>query len=212
MRFEDQRKLLVRSLAESGIRDELVLKAFETIPREDYVSPELRNYAYRNQPLPLSERQTISQPLMIAVMMQHLCLSPEDIVLEIGTGSGYQAALLSKIVNEVCTIERIESLSLKAQKLIKAQGIKNVFFRIGDGWSGWEKAYPPHKFFSKIVVTAAASEIPEKLVEQLSPGGIMVVPVGDNGYQILTKVIKTDEGISITHHGACTFVPMIKSS
>lgn len=211
MRFEDQRQLLIQSLQKSGISDPAVLRAFAAIPREEYVAPDLKNYAYLNQPLPLSERQTISQPLMIAIMMQYAELTSDDVVLEIGTGSGYQAALLAGIVKEVCTVERIESLSLKAQKLLKEQGFRNIYFRIGDGWNGWEKAYPPYKEFSRIIVTAGASEIPEKLLAQLADNGVLIIPVGAEGYQILTRVVRHGSELSVTHHGACTFVPLVKS-
>ncbi len=209
MRFEDQRKLLVQDLRLYGIRDERVLDAIAKVPREHYVLPQYLDYAYRNQPLPIEASQTISQPLMIAIMLEKMELQPEDIVLEIGTGSGYQSALLAELVQEVCSVERLEVLSLKAQKVLKEQGYKNIHFRIGDGTQGWQKAYPPHREFDKIIVSAAALTIPSKLKEQLAEGGIMVVPVGAGGYQILTKVIRTNNEYIITEHGGCAFVPLI---
>jgi len=209
MRFEDQRKLLVEELVAYGINDEKVLSAFLSVPREYYVLPEYKEYAYRNQPLPILQKQTISQPLMIAIMMQHLELNENDSVLEIGTGSGYQSALLAGIVKEVCTIERIEELSLKAQNILKGQGFKNIYYRIGDGADGWVKAYPPRARFSKIIISAAAEQIPNQVVNQLGEGGIMVVPVGTGAYQVLTKLTNKQGSISISEHGACAFVPLV---
>ena len=209
MRFEDQRKLLVQELRQQGIRDEAVLAAFSKVPRELYVPPQYKDYAYRNRPLPIGLEQTISQPLMVAIMLEHLELKPEDLVLEIGTGSGYECALLAEIAGEVCSVERLEELSLTAQGVLKEAGYKNIFFRIGDGSQGWLKAYPPHKEFDKIIVSAGARQIPPRLQEQLKPGGILVVPVGAGDYQILTKVIRTENGYSVSEHGACAFVPLI---
>ncbi|PKN80217.1 MAG: protein-L-isoaspartate(D-aspartate) O-methyltransferase [Candidatus Cloacimonetes bacterium HGW-Cloacimonetes-1] len=209
MRFEDQRQLLVKELYHNGISDPLVLHAFAKVPREAYVLPELREYAYRNQPLPIHLKQTISQPLMVALMLQHLELKPQDIVLEIGTGSGYEAALLAEIVSEVCTIERLEALSMNAKKILKEQGYKNIWFRIGDGALGWQKAYPPYEVFNKIVVSAAAPQIPDNLVAQLAVDGILVVPVGNSDYQILTKIRNANNDILTSEHGQCAFVPLI---
>ena len=209
MRFEDQRELLVKDLARSGITDQRVLAAFAKVPREAYVLPQYADYAYRNQPLPIEHAQTISQPLMIAIMLQFLELQETDIVMEIGTGSGYQSALLAELVHEVCTIERLEELSLKAQTSLREQGYKNIHFRIGDGAQGWQKAFPPFSEFDKIVVSAAASEIPSRLREQLKDGGILVIPVGQGYYQILNKVRRKSDDFKITQHGGCTFVPLI---
>ncbi|MCB5247407.1 MAG: protein-L-isoaspartate(D-aspartate) O-methyltransferase [Candidatus Cloacimonetes bacterium] len=211
MRFADQRALLVQDLARSGITDERVLAAFAKVPREVYVLPQYRDYAYRNQPLPIDLGQTISQPLMIAIMLEHLELKDTDTVLEIGTGSGYQSALLAELAQTVCTIERLEPLSLRAQGLLKEQAYKNIHFRIGDGAQGWQKAYPPFKEFNKIIVSAAATDIPAGVRKQLAVDGIMVVPVGSGYYQILNKVTRTAEGFSTSQHGGCTFVPLIST-
>ena len=211
MRLEDQRALLVQDLARSGITAERVLSAFARVPREVYVLPQYRDYAYRNQPLPIELAQTISQPLMIAIMLQYLELKETDTVLEIGTGSGYQSALLAELTQTVCTVERLEALSLKAQGLLKEHGYKNIHFRIGDGALGWQKAYPAFKEFNKIVVSAAAAEIPPRLKEQLAPEGILVVPVGQGYYQILHKVVRTAAGYTTSEHGGCTFVPLIST-
>lgn len=211
MRFEDQRQLLVNELRDLGITDEAVLSAFNTIPRERYVLPEYQNYAYRNQPLPILDKQTISQPLMIALMLQYLEIRAEDIVLEIGTGSGYEAALLATVAKEVCTIERIENLSLSAQKILKEQGYRNIYFRIGDGTSGWQKAYPPYKEFSRIIVSAGADKIPEKLTAQLAEGGIMIIPVGPGPTQSLLRITRVNGELKYSEHGACAFVPLIRT-
>lgn len=209
MRFEDQRKRLVTELENLGIKDSLVLKAFETIPRENFVLPDYIEYSYRNQPLPIELNQTISQPYMIALMLEHLNLSQDDIVLEVGTGSGYQSALLASIVKEVCTIERLDLLSLKARSVITGLGFENVFYRIGDGAVGWQKAFPPYKVFSKIIVSAAAQSIPQKLLEQLSDPGIFVIPVGGHQMQTLIKIVKSNGELLETRHGGCAFVPLV---
>lgn len=209
MRYEDQRKLLVQDLRHRGIVDELVLQAFSLVPREDYVLSEYREYAYRNQPLPIQSDQTISQPLMIALMMSHLGLTSEDRVLEIGTGSGYQTALLAGIVKEVCSVELLDNLSLNAQKVLKVAGFRNIHFRIGDGWMGWEKAFPAYKEFDKIIVSAAADSIPTKLCEQLAEGGILVLPVGGSARQILNIVTRKNGELLVRQDVPCAFVPLV---
>ncbi len=211
MRFEDQRALLVQDLARSGITDERVLSAFAKVPREVYVLPQYRDYSYRNQPLPIDLAQTISQPLMIAIMLQYLELQGTETMLEIGTGSGYQSALLAELAQTVCTVERLEPLSLKAQGVLKEQGYTNIHFRIGDGAQGWQKAYPAHKEFDKIIVSAAALEIPPRLKEQLATDGVMIVPVGKGYYQILNRIQRIADGFSISEHGGCTFVPLVST-
>ncbi|MDD4309279.1 MAG: protein-L-isoaspartate(D-aspartate) O-methyltransferase [Candidatus Cloacimonetes bacterium] len=210
MRFEDQRKNLVEELQSNGIADMAVLKAFARIPREDYVLPEYRDYAYRNKPLPILANQTISQPQMIALMMQVLELKSTDIVLEIGTGSGYQTALLAEIVKEVCSVERLDTLSLSAQKVLRSAGFKNIFFRIGDGHTGWEKAYPPYKEFNKIIVSAGAASIPQLLVSQLAEGGIMAIPVGESSAQILHVITREHGEVAIRQTVNCSFVPLVR--
>jgi protein-L-isoaspartate(D-aspartate) O-methyltransferase len=210
MRFEDQRLNLVEDLKRAGIADQRVLQAFLQIPREDYVLPQYREYAYRNSPLPILEAQTISQPLMIAIMLSELHLQDTDTVLEIGTGSGYQTALLGTIVREVCTVELLDTLSLKAQKTLKAAGFKNIYYRIGDGWQGWQRAYPPYKEFNKIIVSAAASEIPIRICEQLAEGGYLAIPVGKNTNQVLYIIERQNGELRYREHGACAFVPLVK--
>jgi len=209
MRFEDQRLLLVNELKREGIVSPAVLDAIGKVPKENFILPEYSDYAYQNRPLPIKEGQTISQPLMIAIMMQLLDLQSTDIVLEIGTGSGYQSALLAEIVQEVCTVELLETLSLNAQKVLRNAGYRNIHFRIGDGHSGWQKAYPPHKEFDKIIVSAAAREVPKRLVEQLKLNGKMAIPIGGSGFQVLYIVTKTEEGLDVAEAGGCSFVPFV---
>ena len=209
MRFDDQRALLIKELRLAGISDERVLQVFNTIPRELFVPSQYLEYAYSNQPLPIDAGQTISQPLMIAIMLQYLELKPEHRVLEIGTGSGYQTALLAGLASEVCSVERIELLSLKAQQVLKSQGVKNAFFRIGDGSQGWQRAYPPYRSFDRIIVSAGAKSIPDGLTSQLAEGGILVIPVGKSGTKILHRVIRVQDELIISKHGACAFVPLI---
>jgi protein-L-isoaspartate(D-aspartate) O-methyltransferase len=212
MRFEDQRKRLIKELETFGIKDQKVLSAFQVVPRERFVLPQYLEYSYQNQPLPIEQNQTISQPLMIAIMLEHLQLDESDIVLEIGTGSGYQTALLASVVKEVCTVERIDVLSLRARNVLNALGYSNVYYKIGDGSKGWQKAYPPYNQFSKIIVSAAADSVPENLVNQLSEPGILVIPVGGQYMQNLIKITKDNGQITQTTHGGCTFVPLIVES
>ncbi len=212
MRYSDQRKRLVQELVEAGITDQNVLKAFEIVPRELFVLPEYVSYAYRNQPLPIDSNQTISQPLMIAIMLEKLRLNRDDIVMEIGTGSGYQTALLSNLAKEVCSIERIDILSLKARKVIDKLGYTNVFYKIGDGAAGWQKAFPPYSEFPKIIVSAAADKVPSMLIKQLSDPGILVVPVGGSNIQQLIVVEKSNSEVKESVHGGCSFVPLISES
>jgi protein-L-isoaspartate(D-aspartate) O-methyltransferase len=209
MRFEDQRLRLILELRKFGIQDENILRAFNNVPRENFVLPEYTDYAYRNQPLPIDLNQTISQPLMIAIMLEHLDLIESDIVLEIGTGSGYQAALLSTLVREVCTIERLEALSLKARATLHKLGYDNIYYKIGNGVQGWQKAFPTYTEFSKIIVSAATDQIPDKLMKQLSDPGIMVIPIGESNFQELIKITKKDGNVQRSIHGGCSFVPLV---
>jgi protein-L-isoaspartate(D-aspartate) O-methyltransferase len=212
VRFEDQRKRLIQELMNYGIRDKSVLQAIDSVPRENFVLPEYAEYSYKNQPLPIDLNQTISQPLMIAIMLEHLELTNIDIVLEIGTGSGYQTALIASIVKEVCTVERLDSLSLKARSILKSAGFYNIYFKIGDGAQGWQMAYPTYTEFSKIIVSAAADRVPDKLITQLSDPGILVIPVGGSQLQELIKIQKNSGNITRTTHGGCTFVPLVTDS
>jgi protein-L-isoaspartate(D-aspartate) O-methyltransferase len=209
MQFDDQRRWLVKLLQEDGIRDQKVLDAFQVVPRHEFVPSLMKEYSYRNQPLAIGENQTISQPLMIAIMVELLKVKETDRVLEIGTGSGYQTAILSVLAKEVYTIERLEGLAIRAKAILKKLNYQNIYFKIGDGTKGWEKAYPPMKEFDKIIVSAASPSIPPSLVEQLAENGRLVIPVGERAFQRLILVEKLNGEIKTSYHGDCTFVPLI---
>uniref|UniRef100_A0A7C5US17 Protein-L-isoaspartate O-methyltransferase n=1 Tax=Ignisphaera aggregans TaxID=334771 RepID=A0A7C5US17_9CREN len=210
-----ERKMLVEMLKVEGIiKSEFVEEAFLNVPREYFVPEHLKMYAYNDTPLPIGYGQTISAPHMVAIMTEELNVKPGDRVLEIGTGSGYQAAILAHIVSKkgyghVYTIERIPQLAKKAIVNIanaRPDLLDFVTVVVGDGSRGLEMFQP----FDKIIVTAAAPRIPEPLIQQLKPGGTMVIPVGDRWEQVLQVVIKNDKGyIKIRDSIACIFVPLI---
>ncbi len=190
-----------------GIKDPLVLDAFQQIDRKIFVPPESHSMAYNDHPLGIGEGQTISQPYMVAEMTELLGLSGGEKVLEIGTGSGYQTAILSMIAGEVYTVEIIPSLSEIAQERIRELGIDNIHFRIGSGFDGWEEFAP----YEGIIVTAAPEEIPKKLLSQLSDGGRMVIPIGKRHYtQNLYLIKRYGENFDMIYKGAVAFVPMVK--
>ncbi len=183
-----------------------VLTAMRTVERHWLVPAEQRRFAYENRPLPIGYGQTISQPYIVALMTQLVQPDPEDVVLEVGTGSGYQAAILAELVGHVYSIEIIEALAVRARGDLDAMGYENITTRLGDGYYGWEEHGP----FDAIVVTAAASHVPPPLIKQLKPGGRMVIPVGN---QFLTQDLllleKTGDGEIITRqYGAVRFVPL----
>jgi protein-L-isoaspartate(D-aspartate) O-methyltransferase len=187
-----------------GIRDPRVLLAMRTIPRHRFVPPEMQAAAYDDGPLPIGLGQTISQPYVVAFMTEALKLQPQDRVLEIGTGSGYQAAILSLLVREVYTIEIIESLGKQAEARLKDMGYANIHVRIGDGYRGWPEAAP----FDAIIVTAAPPDVPPALVAQLREGGCMVVPVG-RYEQDLIRLCRTPKGLERESLLPVRFVPMV---
>lgn len=179
-----------RQLGKSTL-DPRVLQAMAKVPRHEFVPRRQRLYAYNNQPLPIGEGQTISQPFIVAVMTDLLALKPDDVVFELGTGSGYQAAVLAELVQQVYTVEIIESLGGRAKKVLQQLGYENVHVRIGDGYQGWPQQAP----FDAIMVTAAGDHIPPPLVQQLKPGGRMIIPVGSRFFtQQLVLVEKQDDG------------------
>ncbi len=188
------------------VRDTHVLQAMRTVPRHLFVPEEYRDLAYLNSPLSIGYDQTISQPFIVAHMTELLQLKPEYRVLEIGTGSGYQAAVLAELCNHVYTIEIVEPLGKRAKNLLKELGYDQVQVRIGDGHKGWPEAAP----FDRIIVTCAPEKIPQPLLDQLAPGGRMVIPVGRQlGTQYMVEVTKDSRGrISRTRHYPVRFVPM----
>ena len=186
-----------------------VMAAMARVPRHRFVPASYRALAYANRPLPIGDGQTISQPYIVALMTELLDVGPGDVVLEIGTGSGYQAAVLSELVRRVYTIEIIESVGRNAADILRELGYKNVETRIGDGYNGW----PEHAPFDAIIVTAAAPRIPPALIEQLKPGGRMVIPVGaEYDVQFLDVLIKQSDGsVSTQRSLPVRFVPLTRS-
>jgi protein-L-isoaspartate(D-aspartate) O-methyltransferase len=206
MTFETQRKRMVeRQLLPRGIHDPLVLKAMEKVPREAFVPEDLRESAYGDNPLPIGEGQTISQPYIVALMTEALELKGAEKVLEIGTGSGYQAAVLAEIAKEVYTMERVASLSEKAEQILGRLGYANIHFKVFNGTLGW----PEHSPYDAIMVTAGAPEIPETLIEQLGEGGRLVIPVGDRLGQDLFKIRKKGGRTTTEDLGPVRFVNLV---
>ncbi|HET9369986.1 MAG TPA: protein-L-isoaspartate(D-aspartate) O-methyltransferase [Vicinamibacterales bacterium] len=198
-------RMVETQLRARDIRNPAVLDAMRRVPRHEFVPPSLRHRAYEDGPLPIGEGQTISQPYIVAYMTQAIEPAKIDRVLEIGTGSGYQAAVLAELVSEVYTIEIVPSLAASAAATLKKLGYTNIHAREGDGYAGWPDAAP----FDKIVVTAAPESIPQALIDQLRVGGIMAVPVG-RGFQMMTIVQKTNAGTITKKTMEVRFVPMIK--
>lgn len=190
-RFQQQRENLVKEhLIPQGIKDKAVLEAMRKVERHLMVPKDVQRYAYEDRPLPIGKGQTISQPFIVAFMTQAIKPKPGMKVLEIGTGSGYQAAVLAEIVDEVYTIETVEPLAERARETLTKMGYDNIHFRVGDGYHGWEEHAP----FDAIIVTAAPEEIPPRLVEQLKEGGKMVIPVGPSADQHLKLIEKKKNG------------------
>ena len=198
---------LIMQLRKHGIHDTRVLRAMELVPREAFVEEAFIDQAYADTALPLACGQTISQPYIVAYMTQSLGPEPGDTVLEIGTGSGYQAAVLSHLCRQVLTIERYKELQKSASKQFEKLGINNVITIIGDGWLGW----PPQAPYDRIIVTAAAPEAPEALLEQLKPGGRLVMPLGETREtQHLVLIEKTKDGMEHKELLPVRFVPLVK--
>ncbi|MFH1117722.1 MAG: protein-L-isoaspartate(D-aspartate) O-methyltransferase [Pseudomonadota bacterium] len=200
-----RRRMVETQLRTRGITDGRVLEAMGEVPRHLFVQPPLQAEAYDDNPLPIGHGQTISQPYMVAVMTELLLLEGSERVLEVGTGSGYQAAVLSRLCKWVYTIEAVEVLSVGARKTLTECGYDNITFRVGDGSSGWPEEAP----FDAIMVTAGAPRVPDILVNQLVPGGILVIPVGDRFSQTLKRVIADKSGAKVERYTGCRFVDLI---
>lgn len=194
------------TLRRRGISDQAVLRAMDEVPRAQFVTPEFSGRAYADQALPIDCGQTISQPYVVAYMTEQLALRPHHRVLEVGTGSGYQAAVLSRLARDVVSIERYRTLAEQARARLRAAGIKNVEVVVGDGLAG----VPGRAPFDRIIVTAAAATLPQTLIDQLADGGIMVLPLGPHGgSQHIIKLTKSKTGIAREYLNAVRFVPLL---
>jgi protein-L-isoaspartate(D-aspartate) O-methyltransferase len=203
--FPTAKAELIRGLAARDVRDPRVLDAVARVPRERFVPEAIRDRAYENVALPIGASQTISQPLMVAVMTQELGLTGDERVLEIGTGTGYQTAILAELAKEIVTIERIPELGGAARELLLELGYSNIEFRIGDGSLGCPDRAP----YDAILVTAGAPDYPAPLYRQLRIGGRLVIPVGDESSQTLRVVTRGEQGPDIREAGGCRFVRLI---
>jgi protein-L-isoaspartate(D-aspartate) O-methyltransferase len=200
-----RRRMVEEQIKGRGIKDTRVLAAMVKVPRHMFVEKGLDSQAYSDRALPIGEGQTISQPYMVAIMTESLSLTGAEKVLEIGTGSGYQTAILAELAAKVFTVERINALTVRAKGLLDQLGYQNVIFRVGDGTLGWKQFAP----YDRILVTAGAPRVPAPLEEQLAEGGIMVVPVGDSVSQKLAIGKKTRGKIQVSTCCPCTFVPLV---
>jgi protein-L-isoaspartate(D-aspartate) O-methyltransferase len=203
--FAAQRQRMVeRQLVTRGINDQRVLAAMAKVPREEFVAPDSRAASYEDGPLPIGYAQTISQPYMVAFMTEQLRLKPNDRVLEVGTGSGYQAAILAELVSEVYSIEIVEPLAKSAEATLQRLGYKNVHVKVGDGYKGWPEEGP----FDAIIVTCAPDKVPQPLVDQLKHDGRMVIPVGERFAQHLYLLEKKNGQLKQSATLPVRFVPM----
>jgi protein-L-isoaspartate(D-aspartate) O-methyltransferase len=198
-------RMVEEQIRARGVRDERVLSAMEEVPRHLFVPPALRGNAYDDDPLPIGEGQTISQPFIVAEMTQALRLTGSEKVLEIGTGSGYQTAILSRLCREVVTVERLGSLSEAARKRLDAMGMSNVAYVVGDGSLGCPEKAP----YDRILSAAASPAVPAPWIEQLAEGGIVVLPMGRRYEQVLARVTRRGGSTHTELLGGCRFVPLI---
>jgi protein-L-isoaspartate(D-aspartate) O-methyltransferase len=197
--------LIVRQLREKGVRDRRVLDAIARVPRDRFVPPDIRDQAGLDRALAIGCEQTISQPFIVAVMTIELALTGVERVLEIGTGSGYQTAILARLASMVYTVERHATLSLRARSVLDGLGFENIHYRVGDGTLGW----PENEAFDRALITAAAPKVPEPILDQLVEGGLLVLPLGDEQSQRIT-VVRKRQGRPVIHEGiSCRFVPLI---
>ena len=198
-------KMVEEQIVSRGVNNARLIAAMKKIPRHLFVEEALQSQAYSDHPLPIGEKQTISQPYMVALMTEAMLLTGKEKVLEIGTGSGYQTAILAELSEKVFSIERIRPLAIRARKLLYELGYFNVEIKIFDGTFGWMEESP----FDAIIVTAGSPDIPQPLIDQLAMGGRLVIPVGDAFVQDLFRVTKTEEGIKKEDLGGCRFVKLI---
>lgn len=207
MSLEARKIRLIMELRQQGVTDTDVLSAIERVPRENFVQPSFYDQAYDNNALPIGRGQTISQPLVVGIMTQALQVNSRQKVLEVGTGSGYQAAVLAKLCRRLYTIERHQALHDQADQVFRQLRIHNITSIVGDGAKGWKEQAP----FERIMATAAAQDIPGPLVDQLAPGGILVLPVEDqsDGMQWVVRVDKSESGISSEKVLPVRFVPLV---
>ena len=203
--FNERRKMVKVQLKERGISNKLVLAAFEQVPRHEFVLPEYMKWAYADGPLPINEGQTISQPYVVAYMTEVLELKNSDRILEIGTGSGYQAAILAQLCDSVFTIELFEGLSKSATNVFRKLDYNNIYSKVGDGYLGWSEKAP----FDAIIVTCSPSHVPDPLQEQLAEGGRMIIPVGSGSIQKLVLLQKNKGKIRRKDVLPVRFVPML---
>jgi len=205
-RYARERERMVdEQLARRGITDARLLAAMRKVPRHLFVEEALRDRAYGDHPLPIGEGQTISQPFMVATMTQLLALKGEEKVLEIGTGSGYQTAILAELARRVCSIERVAGLAARARQTLEALGYTNALVRTGDGTYGWPDEAP----FDRILVTAGSPAVPPPLFQQLAEGGRLVIPIGDSHSQLLSVVEKVEGRMRTSTDCGCVFVKLI---
>ncbi|HNQ33774.1 MAG TPA: protein-L-isoaspartate(D-aspartate) O-methyltransferase [Methanoculleus sp.] len=204
--YEREREAMVEhQIRDRGIRDERVLAAMREIPRHLFVPKGYERAAYEDRPLPIGEGQTISQPYIVAVMTEQLEIKPQDRVLEIGSGSGYQAALLAGLAGTVISIERLEGVAEQARENLARAGVTGVRIVVGDGTEG----YPPEAPYDAIIVTAASPGVPEPLIEQLAEGGRLIAPIGPRDCQDLVKLVKREGKVETIPLGGVCFVPLI---
>ncbi len=197
--------MVARQIRARGIKDPLVLKAMSTVPRHVFVDEALQMQSYNDHPLPIGEKQTISQPYTVALMTEVLHVVPGDVVLEIGSGCGYQTAILAELAAKVYSVERIPSLAARAKKCLARLGYVNALIRVGDGTKGWIDYAP----YDRIIVTAGAPDVPKPLLDQLTDGGLLVIPVGGQDSQELLKVERSGNAFRKSKMGGCRFVDLI---
>jgi protein-L-isoaspartate(D-aspartate) O-methyltransferase len=204
----ERRRMVVRQLERRGITDQRVLQAMGEVPRHEFVPGEARPYAYDDRPLPIGFEQTISQPYIVAFVAEHLLLKPADRVLEVGTGSGYQAAVLSRLVAEIFSIEIVDELIFRATGDLRRLGYQNILLKGGDGYEGWPEFAP----FDGIVVAAALDHVPQPLISQLREGGRIVIPVGNSHDQQLVLIEKADGELRRRAICPVRFVPFTRKA